>query len=289
MSNPQQPPFRLESPSFGTVNNVIQPNQTITEDGRGLLEGSVSIRYTVDPKSPSLPTIPRLGDPHPYDGRLKCYKSSSQFGNNGMCVITASYIGLTQDPTIAETETSGSTSETSMVFHPDFATLAIETPADPGKFNFKYYKYVDTQNHNGKDFERFNPTLAPDGLKGVEKYLAPRGTVRVTFYTGSTGTLELLLGSLGKVADSPYLANAPIPSGGNFLLHSVSVNQYGPVFKVSSEWMMSELGNTWSDKIYKSFGSSGGGASTLGGSKKFSLGKATTLGPRTVLASTGIP
>lgn len=239
--------------SFGTHNNVIQPNSSVSEDGRGLLEGSLSVRYTVDPKAPKLPRIPALGEQHPFDSRLKCYKSSSQFGNNGQCVITASYIGLVRDPTVPETESSGTTSETSMVGHPEFAKLAIEKPADTGKYNFVYYKYVDTVNHNGKDFERFNPTNAPEGLKGVEKYLAPKGTVRVTFYTGNQGLLDRYLSKIGCVAETPDKANSPVPKGGNYLLTGVSVNQYGPVFKVSTEWMMSEFGTKWSDKIYKPF------------------------------------
>jgi hypothetical protein len=117
--------------------------------------------------------------------------------------------------------------------------------------------YVDTQNKEGINFEKFNALTAPSGLKGVESYYAPKATVRVTFYTAQMSIANKMLDNIGCIADKPYLANGPLPSGGNFLLTSASISTYGTVYKITSEWMMCEQGVLWSTDLYRAFGSGG--------------------------------
>jgi len=173
---------------------------------------------------------------------------------NNSCVVTAEYIGITQDPTFAECEVSSTTGETSMVFHPRFSEMAIEKKATATNPNYKFFDYIDTVNNNGKDFERFNIASSPGNMGGIESFLTPRATVRVSFYTKGSAASRLM-GNIGKTASTPAYANGPMPSGGNFLLTGVSVTPYGNIYKVSAEWTQSELGRTWNKEVYKEFGS----------------------------------
>ena len=242
---------------IGQVHNVIKPGWQVTEDGRGLLEGDLSIQYTSSPDFPKPPGFPNRGQGHPFDSRLKCYKSSSTMSSAGSVVVQASYIGLTQDPTYAETETSGTTSGNPIPLHPNFQVIAMAVKPDALGENFQYYPFVRTQNEDGLNFERFDAVKAPEGLRGVESYYAPRATIRVSFYTASASTAQKMLTNIGTIDDKPYLANGPMPTGGNFLLTSASVTTYGTIYKISSEWMMSEQGHKWTPYLYRAFGSGG--------------------------------
>lgn len=257
MTTPSEPPNPRQNVTHGLVNGVFQPQWTISEDTRGLLEGTVAIRYTMNPSSPGTPPLPGRGSPHPWDLRLKCYKTSAQMGNNGQAIVTSDYIGLRLDPTLAEVETSGSTTSQPLPLHPNFPSMAMATKPTASNPNFVYMPFVDTVNNNRKDFERFNVNTAPEGLRGADSYSAPRATVRISFYTANQGTVSRYLSNVGTYADTPLNANGPLPAGGNFLLNSVNVSTYGTVYKLSCEWIMSEQGSTWSEKIYRKFGDGG--------------------------------
>lgn len=221
------------------------------------MEGKLSIRYTVDPMSPRLPSIPRRGQQHPFDSRLKCYKSSTNFGSNGQAVVEAQYIGLMQDPTYAETETSASTSTQNIQLHPAFPQMAfIDPPSDKNKMVPTWKPYVKFQNDDGVNFEKFRVDTAPPGLRGVESYYAARSTVKVTFYTANFNTAQDMLTSVGTIKDTPYLANGPLPKGCTFLLTQASVSTYGTIYKISCDWMGSEQGEKWSELVYRKFGTS---------------------------------
>lgn len=241
--------------------NVAQPDFSISDDGRGLLQGTYKVYYH---SVSGMPPLPSRGSPHPRNTGLTCLKAEAQFGMNNSCVVTAEYIGIRNDPTYAECEVSSTTGETSMVFHPKFAEFAIEKPATKANPNYEFKPWVDTVNNNGKDFERFNIASSPGGIGGVESFLTPRATVRVTFYTKG-GAASRLMGNIGKTATTPTYANGPMPSGGDFLLTGVSVTPYGSIYKVSAEWTQSELGKTWNKYIYEKFGSSGSKKTTIEG------------------------
>jgi len=196
-------------------------------------------------------------------------------------MVSQSYIGLLQDPTYAETETSGTTSSQNVQLHPNFGSFAFKYPPTAQTINPPWKDYVIKAADN-ISFDKFSPLTAPEGLKGVDSYYAPRGTVKVTFYTSGMGTATRFLDNIGTYASTPVYANGPLPTGGNFLLTSVSVSTYGTVYKLSCEWMMSEQGVGWSETLYRKFGSGGSKSQNkyniLGVVGDFNLGTDPSLG-----------
>ena len=289
MSVPPTPQPRGGSPAqginyYGNTGSVgaglAQPGFNINTDGRGLLEGTAIMIYQVDPTLPRLPNVPQRGSPHPTDSRLKCYKVDSSFSNNGECRVTASYIGLEKDPTDPQLEITGSTSETSIVFHPYFADIAIKSRGRAATGGAKavppkYHSYVETDDQG--NFVRFKIGVTPEDLGGVEAYLTPKATVRLTYYTGATGSVKDAQSGLGRANKKPgnfpngLLGDTPA----NWLLTSCSVSEYGNVFKISEEYMLSESGKAWNKWIYGGGSSSGGVSGILG--TPTSIGRGTWL------------
>ena len=248
----------------GVAGGIGQPGGSISADGRGLLEGTWIFIYEVNAALPRLPNLPRRGHNHPTDGRLKCYKTDSVFGPNGECRVTASYIGLERDPTEPQIEITGSTSETPIVFHPGFPAWAIETPGTPAKGQTKGTRTVWkrwVKENDSNEFERFIIGQTPGDLGGVEAYLTPRTTVRCTYYTGSTNAVKAAQGGLGVASETPgfFPSSLIVSSPANWLLNSSSVSEYGTIYKITEEWMLSESGKPWNKFIYGPFGGGGGG------------------------------
>ena len=50
-----------------------------------------------------------------------------------------------------------------------------------------------------------------------------------------------------------------VSSPANWLLNSSSVSEYGTIYKITEEWMLSESGKPWNKFIYGPFGGGGGG------------------------------
>lgn len=260
----------------------MQTGFTINSDTRGLLEGTAILIYEVSPSLPKLPNIPKRGSPHPTDARLKCYKVDASFSGNGECRVTASYIGLEKDPTDSQVEITGSTSETSIVFHPGFPVWAIKKAGKPAAGAAKailpeYRDYVDTDDSG--NFQRFKTQVSPGDLGGVEAYLTPKATVRCTYYTGSTTTVKSRQAGLGRASDQPggFPSSLLPDTAANWLLTSVGVSEYGNVYKISEEWMMSESGKPWNQYIYGG-GSGGTTGGTAGGKSTGFLGGTNFIG-----------
>ena len=250
------PPKPPPAPSLGVRNignagtNYPLPDWTINDDCRGLLESSVKFYLDGNQLTPNLP---RKGSPHPFDSRLKCYKVSFVQQDNAMSFYTAEYLGLKLDPSEGEWEVSSSTSERSIVLHPSFDQFAVEIKGDPnaGKAT-KWKPWVKKDKDN--EFVAFY-AFAPEDIGGVESYLYPQTTARVTFYTSSQGTASSVMSSMGTTRNSPYGCKGfpPVSGGGNWLLTNASISEYGTIFRVQTEWMLSAE-KPWNKYIYKPYG-----------------------------------
>jgi len=252
-TNPPRPPI---APAGGVKNigsagtNYPLPDWTINDDCRGLLESSVKF-FINGTGVPAF--LPRRGSPHPFDSRLKAYKVSFTQQDNDIGYYTAEYIGLKLDPSEGEWEVSSSTSERSVVLHPSFDMFAVDVKGDPqnGK-STKWKKWVKKDKDN--EFVAFY-AFAPEDIGGIESYLYPQTTARVTFYTSSSGTAQSIMGGMGTTRSAPFgCKNFPsVGGGGNWLLTSGSISEYGTIYRVQTEWMLSAE-KPWNKWIYKPFG-----------------------------------
>lgn len=238
------------------ANKTPQPDWSINDDGRGVLESTV--RFYYENRANRVPTgLPKKGEAHPADGRLKCYKVSYTQGRNEFGYAQAEYIGLeTGNQSAGEWEVTSSTSETSIIFHPDFEVLAMDEKGTAGENGTggtptKWKNYVKFDEKH--EFEAFTVD-APDGLAGIESYLTPQTVCRVTFHTSIASTVGGVMGGLGKTRATPYGVTAvPNPSGGNWLLTNASSSEYGNIYRIQTEWTLSTNGKPWNEKIYKEF------------------------------------
>ena len=237
-----------------------QGDWTMNVDGRGLLEGNFKKAYPTWDAGESL--APQKGDVHPLNNKMTCYKSSVQYGHMGQVFVTAEYIGIAKDPTEGEWEISSSTTSESVVFHPSFPDLAIdymyggEGTGDGSEEPWAFKdKIVDKDPSNPKIFQRFNCVDAPADLRGVESYLTPRATMKVSFYTAKKGMIAEITGNIGKTSATPMYAPADVcpQTGGNWLLTGASVSEYGNIYKIQTEWMASDHGGPWSESLYTAY------------------------------------
>lgn len=255
--NIQSRPSANDVTKRGSVpNKTPQPDWTITDDGRGVLESSV--RFYFENKANRVPSgLPKKGEAHPADSRLKCYKVSYTQNKNEYGYAQADYIGLEAgNQSAGEWEVTSSTSETSIIFHPDFEALAMEEKGTAGSNGqggspTKWKNYVKTDEKN--EFEAFTVD-APDDLAGIEAYLTPQTVCRVTFHTTQASLVGGVMRGLGKTRSTPYgVPNVPSSGSGNWLLTNASASEYGNIYRIQTEWTLSTRNKPWNEKIYKQF------------------------------------
>ncbi len=239
---------------------LIQPNYNWTEDQFGLLQGTISKYYSA--VAPGGVAVTPSGASHPMDQRLKAYKSSISFQRNGGATLTTDYIGLRQDPTKPEWDVSSSTAETNILFHPRIEEFAVfKKGSGKNPIDSVVWKSWVEKEPNSNKFKQFS-IAAPGGLAGVSKYLIPRGAIRYSFYTAKNDIVGKFMTNLSTWSNSPlYAPKEVLPnSKANYLLQSVGVTPYGPIYKVSCEWQLSEHGEPWNPYIYPAFGSQSSGS-----------------------------
>ena len=290
---PTSPPIPL-SPNgglnaFGSWNyGEGQPDWTMSIEGRGLLEGTYKRHY---PNSYNIgAAAPNKGSSHATDGRLKCYKSSATFDKMGRCWVTASYIGISKDPTETEWEISSTTSSESIVLHPDLGNWkGVIVPATKKNPNWSWNReLVETDSANSQSFIRFKIS-APNGFGGVESYLSPKGSIKASFYTGNKSRVRTVLENIGHYASKPLGVPSEVcaQDGSNYLLSSASVSEYGTIFKIQTEWMQSAHGQPWNTFIYKAYGAGKPKKSAL--MAKYALGTQLADGTGVLGRNTGRP
>lgn len=239
-----------------------QPDFTVTDDGRGLMEASVRSYHLTNTSSPRIPsTVPRKGDKHPTISELVCYKTSFTFQRNNIGYCQAEYIGIKKDPTEGDWEISSSSSDQSIIFHPNFELWAVKTKGDSSAVPAKpteYQPWVLQTTDNPPVFKTFRDTSKYDKLhnfQGIESYLVPNVVCRVTFHTAKMQVLSAITNGLGRCRSSPYGAgdNLKAGDGRNWLLTSASANQYGMVYRIQTEWTLSSGKMPHNKYVYPDF------------------------------------
>lgn len=228
----------------------LQPDWEITDNGRGLLEGSAKFVFSHENKGRDT-DIPVQGSPHPADSRLLCWDVQTSYGKAKIGYASAKYIGIANGfMTRPEISLSGNASENSIRFHPKFAEWEAEAANDVQKIK---------RDENGY-FVSFGPKHPK--VPAIEQFVTPTGTCKVMFYCKSLAVwTPLVYGGLGKQCDTPaygpeYL-NASA-SNLSWLLTGTNVSEHGTIFKVELDFTLSVLGKKHNEYIYDKLSVSGG-------------------------------
>lgn len=264
MANPPNPPNKANSylELGSTPTEMKQPDFSVSDDGRGLLEASIKSYHRTTTNSPRIPsTVPRKGEKHPSISELVCYKSNFTFQRNNIGYCQADYIGLKKDPTEGDWEISSSSSDHPIIFHENFDKWAVKvkgdasvTPAKPTE----YQPWVEQSDSKPPSFKTFKDTSKFDkvhNFQGIESYIVPSIIVRVTFYTAKFNIVGAIIAGLGRTRASPYQApeSLKVSDGRNYLLTSASANQYGTIYRVQTEWTLSSGVSPHNKYVYPAF------------------------------------
>lgn len=255
-------PYNGHHIALSTINNPLQhgslpksylgmqPDWEITDNGRGLLEGSAKFVFEHANKGNDA-DIPKVGTPHPADTRLFCWDVSTSYGKSLIGYANAKYIGISNgNMTVPEFQLSGNASEQSVKFHPKFAEWEAEAANDVQKIK---------RDENGY-FVSFGPKHPK--VPVIEQFVAPTGTCKVLFYCKTTVTWsQFMFGGLGKQSDTPSYGPSYLNASAmnlSWLLTGVSVSEHGTIFKVELDFTLSVLGKKHNEYMYEKLGVSGG-------------------------------
>lgn len=214
----------------GSPNMVLQPNSEVSEDENGLLTGTCVYEGDVAYSG----FIPRLGQLHPYDFRLTCYKRQVTKLANSKARGTCNYIGVSADPTPMFIEHPGGSGQDPIQTHPKFKDFA-GTSASP-----KNGAYFDPETG---DFVGFTD---PDSkFFGTSSYIVPSVMVNLSFYTHYVPDL----GYVGEVYDWNVPNLIAPPNVKNFLLLGMPYRQIGNLFQVTHQ-ILGSGPKGWNRTIY---------------------------------------
>lgn len=231
---------------YGFTASTEQPDWSVSDNGRGLLEGVAifKIPHTGLVSSTPIP-VARLSI-HPNDSRLTCWDVETTFGRNGIATCTAKYVGIKGNNTDPEWTMSGTASEQSIRFHPKFDEWVALANKEKTKIR------LDEQGY----FVSFGPKHPK--VPAVEQFVAPSGSCKVSFYTKSKEVwMSKSIGGLGKWVNIPSLAPAFLDASKSklsWLLTSTSVTEYANIFKVDLDFTLSVLGKPHNIYMYEPLG-----------------------------------
>lgn len=245
---------------FGGLDGLKQPDWHISDNGYGLLEGSLKVFYNHNDKPISTDIV--KGSTHPFDERLKAFDITINYGKNGVAYLDAKYIGIASgNVTEPEWSISGTTSDESIQFHPDFKKFCEELTS-PAYIQGQNYTQTAESRTTGvilddkNNFEKFAPKHPY--LPAIEQFVVPAATCEVTFYTNdiSIATFALADNLGGTTSKIPYAPEFLTASGDkNWMLTSTSVSPHGVIYKCSWTFTLSILGKVHNKYIYKDLGS----------------------------------
>ena len=261
MSNPplipQRPRSTLSNPIKyeGQIDKDYQPDWTVSDDGKGMLTGTMRFFYNAPTGVPRTSAI-KAGDTHPKLNFLLCNSVTTTIQSNDISYVEANFVGLGQDPAGVEWSLNTQTEDVPIESHPDFSNSSKGwgTVTQDG-FNDLGIPYWNTENvivDEDGVFGGFKNSQSnrDNQFVGVTSYKVPRATLSVTFFTaGGAGTY---VEQLAKAGSPPAGVVAPVTLKGEqeWFVSACSVSQYSlTIFQVQMELTLSgERGVN--DKIY---------------------------------------
>jgi len=235
-----------------TSSNLPQPDWTMSDNGRLLLEGTAKIFFNSKNGQGDYDNLPVMGTVHPYDARLQCYQSDITISRDGIGYCEAKYVGIKSGSiTDPDWSLSGATQDTSIKFHPEFERWCNQAgwssleKVDPAGINH----YAITLNPSNGEFKSFG--VAHPEVPGVEQFVVPTGNLKINFYTDNAATWGGF--KLGSWLDQPPYCPTFLNysgSGLNWLVNGLSVSQFGHLYKVEADLILSTLGKPVNKYMY---------------------------------------
>lgn len=245
---------------------VLQPGWTAEEDGFGLMTSRLTFVYGhgSDVNSSDLTRAPKRGDTHPKDFRMTCHRASTNYGSNGLAVVTAEYIGIANGiTTIPDVTGRGNMSTDPITTHPNFNAFggSADAPQNNAVFNENTGLFIN--------FDQ-NPDAVPGFNKqGVRSFLNPGFGVSGHLYTSDMSfAKELkdnmgmssrtgiyggvnLLGNISALGNANagwdvFMTDDAVPQ---LLLTGLALDFFGDIVKVSYDLTFAPYG--WDYDIYE--------------------------------------
>ncbi len=262
--------YSAETRLLGVVGGQLpQPDWTMSDNGRLLLEGTAKIWFEAGSSGVAPDNLPKMGDRHPYDARLQAHSSDITISRNGIGYCEAKYIGIKSGSiTDPEWTLSGSTSDVSIKFHPNFEKFCndagwssyVKNPDNSKKTTTD--KIVFNSDGTFKAFGPLHPTVP-----AIETFTTSSGSLKMTYYCNNfSGWTKYSIGGLNKwTYQPPYVPSffnvagigfptpAPAgtpPKGMSWLLTGTSVTPYGNIYKVELDFTLSTLERPFNKYIY---------------------------------------
>ena len=214
----------------GSPNLVLQPGSEVSEDENGLLSGTCVFEGDVGYSG----FIPQIGQLHPYDYRLTCYKRQITRIAAKKVRATISYIGVSADPTPMFIEHPGGSGQDPIQTHPDFKEFAgtSASPKNGAYFDPETGDFVGFTDPNNKFF-------------GTSAYIVPSVMINLTFYSHYVPDLAYV----GEVYDWSVPNLIAPPNVKDFLLLGMPYRQIGNLFQITHQ-ILGSGPDGWNRKIY---------------------------------------
>lgn len=227
-------------------NLLEQPDWTVNDNGRGLLEGTAVFKFNHNGNMGGSLPVSRL-DKHPNDERLVCWDVDATFGKNEVATCSAKYVGIKNGTmTDPEWSISSSASEQSVMFHPKFNEFVAEAAGD---------KFKIRTDESGF-FVSFG--VRHPKVPAVEKFVSPAATLKVSYYTTSTEMwFPFAMKGQGQwINKPPFVPSYLDASVANlsWLLTGSSVMEYANIYKVDLDYTLSVLGKPHNKFLYSELG-----------------------------------
>lgn len=173
----------------------LQPDFVIEQDGFGLLTSKLTFKG----EASSLGSVPKSGEAHPIDGRLKCHRSSYTINRAGLATITSDYVGIeTADRTRIQIKGNIVTSTQPIQTHPDF---------------LKTLKALGWSSPN-QAFLETNAQAVQSALVGIRFFLSADTQITATFYTSLQSEVNDGVNMVGKTFQKmPGMEDVVLPTG----------------------------------------------------------------------------
>lgn len=223
-----------------------QPDWTVSDDGKGMLTGTMKFFYNCPAGKPVSRAI-AAGDSHPKVPALLCNAVNTTIQANDISYVEASFVGLQQDPAGVEWSLNTQTEDVPIEQHPDFGKSdknwgTVTKEGYDTKTGIPFWNtenVIVTEDGEFGGF-RYSESNYKNQLVGVTSYKVPRATVSVSFFTG--GSVSEYVSSLAKAGSPPAGVEVPIALKGEaeWFVTAVSVSQYSlTILQVNVELTMS--------------------------------------------------